>query len=116
VGTSLRYLARWERVRATNLTPTNAEITRRDDDQLGIDARDHTLSVHRGKTKGLLIVIVDDGVELSREQRDVSDMPMCTEDHGEKPNCVSERLVDCDVDIAGGKRTSIGRPDRRDEH
>lgn len=76
--------------------------------KIAFPTRDYrTISGHFGKMNGLLFLTIDDGVEVGREQRDMSGMPMCRVGGGEKPKFVSERLADCDVVIAGGMGTSM---------
>lgn len=71
--------------------------------KIAFPTRDYrAISGHFGKMKSLLVLDVVDGVEIGREQRDMSGMPMCGDGHGEKPRFVTERLADCDVLIAGG--------------
>lgn len=67
---------------------------------------DQTIPGHFGHMKALIVVEVVDGEEISRERRDMSDMPECGDGHQERPAFVVNVIKDCDVLIAGG----IGAP------
>jgi predicted Fe-Mo cluster-binding NifX family protein len=68
---------------------------------------DQTISAHFGKMKALIVIEVVDGAEVTRERRDMSDMPACGSEHSHKPRFVIEMISDCDVLIAGGVGTAM---------
>lgn len=76
--------------------------------KIAFPTRDYqTITGHFGKMKGLLVIDIADGAEVSREQRDMSGMPACGQGQGEKPKFVAEKLADCDAVIAGGMGASL---------
>jgi len=75
---------------------------------IAFPTRDYrTITGHFGKMKGLLILTTDDGVEVGREQRDMSGLTSDGQGHGGKAEFISSNLADCDVLIAGGMGTSM---------
>lgn len=76
--------------------------------RIAFPTRDYrTITGHFGKMKGLLVLDIDAGVEVGREQRDMSDMAHHGHGHGGKAEFIFENLADCDVLIAGGMGTSM---------
>ena len=76
--------------------------------KIAFPTRDYlTITGHFGKMKGLLVLDIDDGVEVGREQRDMSELSSRGGGHGGKPKLITETLADCDVIIAGGMGTSM---------
>jgi len=61
-----------------------------------------TITSHFGHTKGFVVAIIDDGVEIGREFRELSpDGRDDPEHHGRHHNLV-DAIADCDIVIAGG--------------
>jgi predicted Fe-Mo cluster-binding NifX family protein len=71
--------------------------------KIAFPTRDNeTISRHFGKMTEMVVINLDDGVETSREARDMTVMPACGGGNHGRPDFVVGVLADCDVVIANG--------------